>query len=71
MRRFSDEKKVRIATHSCSLAPPGEVFELMGDVKKLLPDTLLTSTVVENVLMTYNKDQMVVAKTPSGMITRQ
>ena len=50
MADIPDEEKVAIATHFLLSSPPGEIKEVLGDVKVVLnPPTLLTDGVLRSV----------------------
>jgi len=55
MAEIPDEEKLAIATHFLLSSPPGEMKEVLGDVKVVLnPPTLLTDGVLKGIFRKYN-----------------
>lgn len=63
---ISDAEKLQIAQHFLLSSPPGQFNEVLSDVKKLVPDHVLTDSVVENTAKAFNTKTLRVATTPSG-----
>ena len=63
---ISDEEKLKIATHFLLSSPPGEVQELLGDVKNIIPDSVLSEDKIKGIFRTYNLDQQTLSETTGG-----
>ena len=67
---ISAEEKLRIATHFLLSAPPGEVNELLADVRKVVAesggDEVLTDSALGNIFRTYNIQNHTLAETEAG-----
>lgn len=66
---ISDEEKLRIATHFLLSCPPGELKDLTVDVKKIVPDSVLTSDALQAIYRTYNMEQHVMPTLSDGPAT--
>ena len=51
------EEKLHIAQHYLLCSPPGQISDVLADVRKLMPDGLLTDDLVRAIFRTYNTDQ--------------
>ena len=65
---ISDEEKLKIATHFLLSSPPGEVRELLGDVQKIVPSSVLGDEQIKGIFRTYNIDQQTLAETTEGEV---
>ena len=63
---ISDEEKLKIATHFILSTPTGEVSELLNDVKKIIPSSVLGDDQIKGILRTYNIDQQTLGETTGG-----
>ena len=63
---ISDEEKLKIATHFILSTPTGEVSELLNDVKKIIPSSVLGDDQIKGILRTYNVDQQTLGETTGG-----
>lgn len=52
------EEKMRIATHFLMSSPPGQIKDVLADVRTLLPSGLLDDTVATNVFRSFNNEEM-------------
>jgi capping protein alpha len=50
----SDAEKLQIAQHFLLSSPPGEFDEVLSDVRKLLPPSLLTPEMLQGIARAYN-----------------
>eukprot|EP00937_MAST-01D_sp_MAST-1D-sp2_P002796 g2796.t1 len=57
MEEATPEEKLRIAQHYLLCSPPGQINDVLTDVRKLLPDGLLTDDLLRAYFRTYNLDQ--------------
>lgn len=55
----SDEEKIKIAQHFVVSSPPFQIGEVTSDVKKLLPDGLLTDGALSGAYRVYNLENCV------------
>jgi len=63
----SPEQKLNIATYFVMSSPPGEVEEVVTDVKKLVADdNVLSDEALAKIMRGYNVEQMASAKDPEG-----
>jgi len=62
----SDEEKLKIGQHFLLSSPAGEFHEVLADVKKLLPEGLLTDPLATGIARAYNNKTGKIAVTPSG-----
>ena len=65
----SNEEKLQIAQHFLLSSPPGQFHEILTDVKKLLPDDLLTEQLATGIAHSYNVKTCKVVTAPSGCKT--
>ena len=65
----SNEEKLQIAQHFLLSSPPGQFQEILTDVKKLLPDDLLTEELATGIAHSYNIKTCKVVTAPSGCKT--
>ena len=65
----SNEEKLQIAQHFLLSSPPGQFHEILTDVKKLLPDDLLTEQLATGIAHSYNIKTCKVVTAPSGSKT--
>lgn len=66
--QISDEEKLKIAQHFLLSSPPGQFQEVLADVRKLLPDGLLTDPLTAGIARAFHAKGKVVS-TPSGAKT--
>jgi capping protein alpha len=52
------EEKLRIAQHFLLSSPPGQINDVLGDVRKLLPEGFLTPQQINDIFRAYNIDTM-------------
>lgn len=52
------EEKLRIAQHFLLSSPPGQINDVLGDVRKLLPDGFLTPQQINDIFRAYNIDTL-------------
>jgi capping protein alpha len=60
------EQKLNIATYFIMSSPTGEVDEVVGDVRKLVGDEVLSDAKLSKILGDYNMEQCVSAPDPDG-----
>lgn len=56
---------MKVATHFLLSSPPGELKEVLKDVKKIVPGHLLGDAALLSIFRTYNLDQLVIADIPN------
>ena len=72
MADFDDvrgEEKLQIAQHFLLSSPPGQFHEILSDLKKLLPEGLLTDELTMGIAHSYNTKTCKVVTAPSGSKT--
>lgn len=72
MAEFEDvsgEEKLQIAQHFLLSSPPGQFHEVFNDVKKLLPEGLMTDELAMGIAHSYNTKTCKVVTAPSGSKT--
>jgi capping protein alpha len=52
------EEKLRIAQHYMLSSPPGQINDVLGDTKKLLPGGLLSESQISDIFRAYNLDTL-------------
>ena len=63
---ISNEEKLKIATHFLLSSPAGEIQELLSDVQKIIPSSVLGDDQIKSILRTYNIDQQTLSETSNG-----
>ncbi|CAN0132471.1 unnamed protein product [Ectocarpus fasciculatus] len=58
----SDPEKLEIATHMLMASPPGQFWEVLTDVRKLLPEGLLDDARAQEVAKAYNAQEGVIVE---------
>jgi len=61
-----DSEKLKVATHFLLSSPPGEIKEILKDIKKVLPGHLINDGNLLPIFRTYNLDQFYIADVPGG-----
>lgn len=51
---ITDEERLQIAQHFLLSSPPCQFHEVLADVKKILPDNLLTDPLAAGIARAYN-----------------
>ena len=65
---ISDEERLQIAQHFLMNSPPAQYGLVSADVKKLLPDGCIPSTMEKDIAKKYNLKNCRVVKAPSGAL---
>lgn len=63
---ITNEEKLKIAQHFLLSSPPGQFNEVYSDVKKLLPEDVLTESLVGGMARVFNLKNSKVVTAPSG-----
>lgn len=63
---ITDDEKLQIAQHFLLSSPPGQFNEILADVRKLLPDGLLSDPLAAGMARAYNNKTCRVVSSPSG-----
>eukprot|EP00164_Ancoracysta_twista_P000888 GFYU01001169.1.p1 GENE.GFYU01001169.1~~GFYU01001169.1.p1 ORF type:complete len:288 (+),score=72.50 GFYU01001169.1:123-986(+) len=59
---ISDEEKLKIVSHFLLSAPPGEINEVLADVKELVQNDALVDKALPNVFRSYNTENFATVK---------
>lgn len=51
---MSNEEKLQIAQHFLLSSPPGQFSEVLNDIKKLIPASLLSEQMLAGIARAYN-----------------
>lgn len=62
----SDEEKMKIAQHFLLSSPPGQINLVLADVKKLMPDGLLSDDTLSGIFRAYNLQTCCAATLPGS-----
>lgn len=62
----NEAEKVKIATHFVLSSPPGQVKDVIADVRQLVPERVFSDAAMLGAVRQYNTEQLVFAKTPQG-----
>ena len=65
----SKEERLQIAQHFLLSSPPGQFHEVLGDVRKLMKDGILTESLETGIARVYNTKNGKVVSAPSGTKT--
>jgi len=63
---ITDDEKLQIAQHFLLSSPPGQFTEILTDVRKLLPEGLLSDPLAAGMARAYNNKTSRVVSAPSG-----
>jgi len=63
---ITDETKLQIAQHFLLSSPPGQFQEVLSDVKRLLPENLLSESLSAGMSRAYNLKHGKIVTSPSG-----
>ena len=63
---MSHEEKLQIAQHFLISSPPGQFDSVLADVKKLLPDSLLTPPMLSGIAKAYNERHSSIVSVDGG-----
>lgn len=62
----SAEEQLRIAQHFLLSSPPGQVHEVLRDVAKLVPSTVLTDSALRGALHAYHVRHLLPVEVPDA-----